>query len=121
MAPLTIVDYVIVHELCHLVYPDHSDKFWQKVQTILQELKETKKKSINTTDPECTRISGIQGSHAGYSLHGTVDGKNGLLINSDVAGEANDLNQLARQVNQANETLEKKCDTACADSHLCQH
>ncbi len=35
MAPLTIVDYVIVHELCHLVYPDHSDKFWQKVQTIL--------------------------------------------------------------------------------------
>jgi hypothetical protein len=37
MAPLTIVDYVIVHELCHLVYPDHSDKFWQKVQTILHD------------------------------------------------------------------------------------
>jgi hypothetical protein len=35
MAPLTIVDYVIVHELCHLLNPDHSDNFWQKVQTIL--------------------------------------------------------------------------------------
>jgi transposase len=87
-----------------------------KVRTILRELKQTKKKSINTTDPECTRISGLQGSHAGYSLHGTVDEKNGLLVNSDVAGEANDLNQLARQVSQANEVLEKKCDVACADS-----
>jgi len=87
-----------------------------KVETILKDLKQTKKKSINTTDSECTRISGIQGSHAGYSLHGTVDEKNGLLVNSDVAGETNDLNQFAEQVNQANETLQKKCDTVCADS-----
>jgi transposase len=87
-----------------------------KVKTILKDLNQTKKKSINTTDSECTRISGIQGSHAGYSLHSTVDEKNGLLVNSDVAGETNDLNQFARQVNQANEVLEKKCDVACADS-----
>jgi len=87
-----------------------------KVKNILKELNQTKKKSINTTDAECTRISGIQGSHAGYSLHSTVDEKNGLLVNSDVAGETNDLNQFARQVNQANEVLEKKCDVACADS-----
>ena len=87
-----------------------------KIENILEELKETKKKSINTTDQECTRISGLQGSHAGYSLHGTVDEKYGLLVNSDVRGEANDLNQFARQVNQANEVLEKKCDVACADS-----
>ncbi len=44
-----------------------------KVKNILKELNQTKKKSINTTDAECTRISGIQGSHAGYSLHGTFD------------------------------------------------
>jgi transposase len=87
-----------------------------KVKKILKELNQTKKKSINTTDAECTRISGLQGSHAGYSLHSTVDEKNGLLVNSDVAGETNDLNQFARQVNQANEVLEKKCDVACADS-----
>ena len=87
-----------------------------KVKNILKELNQTKKKSINTTNRECTRISGIQGSHAGYSLHGTVDEKNGLLVNSDVRGEANDLNQFAQQVNQANEVLEKKCDVACADS-----
>ena len=35
MAPMTIVDYVIVHELCHLNHPHHSAQFWQKVQTII--------------------------------------------------------------------------------------
>ena len=35
MAPVTIVDYVIVHELCHLIYPHHSRLFWQKMGTIL--------------------------------------------------------------------------------------
>jgi predicted metal-dependent hydrolase len=35
MAPMTILDYVIVHELCHLIHPHHSAQFWQKVQTII--------------------------------------------------------------------------------------
>ncbi|MQY61843.1 IS1182 family transposase [archaeon] len=87
-----------------------------KVENISKDLNQTKKKSINTTDSECTRISGLQGSHAGYSLHSAVDERNGLLVNSDVVGETNDLNQFAEQVNQANEILQKKCDTACADS-----
>ncbi len=87
-----------------------------KVQKILKELKEENKKSINTTDPECTRINSVQGSHAGYNLQGTFDGKYGLIVNSDVVSENNDLNQFAEQINQANEVLEKKCDTACADS-----
>jgi predicted metal-dependent hydrolase len=39
MAPVTILDYVIVHELCHLVYPNHSSQFWEKVQTIIPDCK----------------------------------------------------------------------------------
>jgi hypothetical protein len=87
-----------------------------KVQEILKELEKDNEKSINTIDPECTRINSIQGSHAGYNAQIVVDDKHGLIVNSDAVNENNDLYQFANQINQANETLEKKCDVACSDS-----
>ena len=35
MAPLNVIDYIVVHELCHLYYRDHSDVFWNEVDKIL--------------------------------------------------------------------------------------
>jgi predicted metal-dependent hydrolase len=35
MAPLTIIDYIIVHELCHLHHRDHSDAFWNEIDKVL--------------------------------------------------------------------------------------
>jgi hypothetical protein len=87
-----------------------------KVEAILQELKENNKKSVNTVDKDCTRINSIQGSHAGYNAQTVVDEKHGLIVNTDVVSENNDVNQFANQIDQANETLGKKCNTACADS-----
>jgi len=95
---------------------ERSKNLKEKVKGILDSLKEEEKKSVNTVDPECTRINSINGSHAGYNAQIVVDDKNGLIVNSDVVSENNDLKQFSKQINQANDNLGKKCSVACADS-----
>ncbi len=87
----------------------------KKVQAIMSELQSAGKKSINTTDSDCTRFSSLQGSHAGYNVQSVVDAKAGLIVHTDVVDENNDMGQFAKQVDQANEVLGKPCQTACAD------
>jgi predicted metal-dependent hydrolase len=42
MAPPTIIDYIIVHELCHFYHLDHTDAFWNEVDKVLPGYRERK-------------------------------------------------------------------------------
>jgi predicted metal-dependent hydrolase len=43
MAPLPILDYVVVHELCHVRHKNHGQNFWQQVASALPDYKNRRK------------------------------------------------------------------------------
>lgn len=40
MAPIEVIDYVIIHELCHLIHMNHDRSFWRRVGSIMPDYKE---------------------------------------------------------------------------------
>lgn len=42
MAPPRIIDYIVVHELCHFHHRNHSDAFWNEVDKVLPDWRERK-------------------------------------------------------------------------------
>lgn len=42
MSPLTIVDYIVVHELAHLVHANHTEAFWGELDKVLPDYLERK-------------------------------------------------------------------------------
>ena len=42
--PPEVIDYVIIHELCHTVHHDHSQKFWELVASFLPDYRTLRQK-----------------------------------------------------------------------------
>lgn len=40
LAPNRVLDYVVVHELCHLTHMNHSAEFWRAVERVMPDYKE---------------------------------------------------------------------------------
>jgi len=87
-----------------------------KVQEALGILRERGGETINLTDPDCAVMHSIQGSHASYNVQSVVDEKHGLIVHAEAVSETSDVNQFARQIEQAHEVLAESCKVACADA-----
>jgi predicted metal-dependent hydrolase len=49
--PVKIIDYVVVHELCHIHIPNHSPKYWRLVGSVIPDYKKRKEwLEINKND-----------------------------------------------------------------------
>lgn len=88
----------------------------ERVASILNDLKNENKESLNTTDPECAKVKDKQTFTAGYNMQAVTDDKHGLIIHTDVFPEANDSQQFSNQVDQANNNIGGTCKIACADA-----
>jgi len=40
MCPQSVIDYVVLHELSHITYKDHSTKFWTQIATVMPNYRE---------------------------------------------------------------------------------
>jgi len=43
-APVDTIDYVITHELCHLLEPDHSPRFFRLLKRVMDDWEQRKEK-----------------------------------------------------------------------------
>lgn len=43
MAPEDVLEYVVVHELVHLEHPNHSNRFWNRLEEIMPDYQERRK------------------------------------------------------------------------------
>ena len=63
-APGPCIDYVVVHELCHLVHPDHSKRFYDLLGRAMPDWEKWKMRLEETGYPD---VPSLHGQFAGHS------------------------------------------------------
>lgn len=43
LVPCEVLDYIVVHELCHMKHPNHSTSFWAEVERVMPDYKRREK------------------------------------------------------------------------------
>lgn len=87
-----------------------------KIENLIKKMEDENLKKINGTDPESINFKSRQGSHAGFNAQSVVDGKNGLIVHTEVVSKSNDLGEFTSQIDQAHEVLGKESETSTADA-----
>lgn len=88
----------------------------EKIKEMVEQLNKLNEAEYNTTDPDAKIMHSQEGSHVCYNVQNVVDIKHGLIVNTDVVNDKNDSGQFAKQIDQANEIVNNRCHTACADA-----
>jgi transposase len=88
----------------------------EKMKGFIERIEREGRKTVNSTDPESALMRSVQGSHASYNVQSVVDDKCGLIVHGDVVVDTSDINQFARQIEGAEDTIGKKCEVGCADA-----
>jgi len=47
MAPISLIEYVVVHELCHLDVKDHSPAFWRRLASVMPDYESRRNRLIS--------------------------------------------------------------------------
>ena len=42
MAPSTVLDYIVAHELTHMIHPNHTEVFWNEMDKVMPDYRERK-------------------------------------------------------------------------------
>jgi len=87
-----------------------------QISSVLAELQDQDRASLNTTDPESARMRNGGQIETGYNLQAVVDERHGLIAHREVLSQSNDGGLFSSQIQAAQETLGKVCERACADA-----
>jgi transposase len=93
-----------------------AQRLQDKVKQALKTLEQSGRDKLNLTDPDSALMKSRQGSHTSYNVQSVVEDRHGLIVHAEAVSETSDVNQFAKQIDQANQMLAKPCEVAVGDA-----